>query len=763
VKNREDRHSVHSRKTKAQLIDELTALEESLESLDDSFVLYDSDDKIIFFNNHHKEFFPLDSVGLQHGASFREILEKRAFSGLIEDATGREKAWMTTRIAEHENPGEPVIQRFSGGRIFRLSERKTPSGNLVALRTEITDFVNAETSLQENKNRFRLLAEIGNDWFWQTNEKHQFISYLGYSLIRGLPDEGITGVTRWENASEQDLLDAAKWTEHKALLDAHKPFRNFEFELITDPPEWISVSGDPVFDDDGKFTGHQGTATIITRRKKTEILNERLVTAFDAVEEVVAVLDADERFVFCNKKFLEVNKDVLDSVAPGKTMEDHLRAMVDAGIAPAAPGEEEAWLVQRMERFRNPSAPFETFRKDGTWLQLREQRLSGGGTILLGTDITEMKKTQNALQRSDLRLRDFLDSTTDWLWEMGSDLKYTFVSEQGLAVTHLKPEEVIGRSRNELFSSDAERDSWYRHVEDLKAHRPFRDHRYTWLRGDGKVLYLSTSGRPFFDDDGNFLGYRGTGTDYTDQTMAEGAYKIAMLEAERANRAKSEFLATMSHEFRTPLNAILGFGQLLENEYFGPLGSEKYQEYVHDIQYSGTHMLALVNDVLDISAIEAGKRTFQPETINIDELLASCLRNVEKLAEDKGVSLSLEKAGDLAPFQADRRSMTQIFNNLLSNAVKFTDRGGFVNLGVVSDDKLTITVTDTGIGIPAEKLPMITEPFSQLETNPLLAQEGTGLGLSIVKSLIEALGGELVLESVFGEGTTISVSLPLKS
>ena len=269
MKNKEDRHSVHSRKTKAQLIDELTALEESLESLDDSFVLYDADDKIIFFNNHHKEFFPLDSVGLRRGASFREILEKRAFSGLIEDATGQEKAWMAKRIAQHENPGEPIIQRFSGGRIFRLSERKTPSGNLVALRTEITDFVNAETSLQENENRFRLLAEIGNDWFWQTNHKHQFISYLGYSTIQGLPDEGITGVTRWENASERDLQDTAKWAEHRALLDAHKPFRNFEFELITDPPEWISVSGDPVFDDDGKFTGHQGTATIITRRKKT--------------------------------------------------------------------------------------------------------------------------------------------------------------------------------------------------------------------------------------------------------------------------------------------------------------------------------------------------------------------------------------------------------------------------------------------------------------------------------------------------------------
>jgi len=249
--------------------------------------------------------------------------------------------------------------------------------------------------------------------------------------------------------------------------------------------------------------------------------------------------------------------------------------------------------------------------------------------------------------------------------------------------------------------------------------------------------------------------------DITERKHAEASLRTALVEAERANNAKSEFLATMSHEFRTPLNAILGFSEMMRAQYFGPLGSKNYNEYANDIYDSGEHMLELVNDVLDIAAIEAGKRSIVKEVITIDELLKSCIRNVEEAAEQKIINLSVDVAEDLPLLYADRRSTIQVIHNLLSNAIKFTPRDGKVSVSAsAADHEIVIKVMDSGIGISADHLPEITEPFIQADADPHYTQEGTGLGLSIVKSLVEAHDGTLNIESEIDKGTTVTVSLP---
>jgi len=294
----------------------------------------------------------------------------------------------------------------------------------------------------------------------------------------------------------------------------------------------------------------------------------------------------------------------------------------------------------------------------------------------------------------------------------------------------------------------------------MENHRPFRDFRYDFAKSDGSRLSVMINGAPVHDEDGRFLGYRGTGSDITEQTLAEESRDDALQKAQAANNAKSEFLATMSHEFRTPLNAILGFSDMLRGRYQVQVQSEKYREYAEAIHGSGEHMLELVNDILDISAIEAGQRPVVKTSIDVTGLIAACVEEIDATAGEKGVSVKIATPDDLPSLYADERSIRQIVLNLLSNAIKFTPYQGTISLSIGVDGPIMkLAVRDTGIGIPAELLPSVVEPFSQSNSNPHTAQEGFGLGLSIVKSLVDALGGDLTIESEVGVGTVVTVAL----
>lgn len=281
---------------------------------------------------------------------------------------------------------------------------------------------------------------------------------------------------------------------------------------------------------------------------------------------------------------------------------------------------------------------------------------------------------------------------------------------------------------------------------------------------DGKPHTLDIKKFPVHDRDGNITKVGSITVDLTELVKAEEAARNALGEAEKANRAKSQFIATMSHEFRTPLNAILGFSEMLRGEYFGPLGADNYRDYAKDIHDSGEHLLGLVNDILDIATIEAGKRTLQKEEFDIAELLCDCMRSVEGLASSRNIALVLHAADDVRPLNADRKAVAQIFLNILANAVKFTEEGGTIDISAGGDDDvLTVCVADTGVGISGDLLPRVTEAFAKGQSNPHVTESGTGLGLSIVKSLVEAHSGELVISSTAGIGTAVYVKLPYSS
>ena len=232
--------------------------------------------------------------------------------------------------------------------------------------------------------------------------------------------------------------------------------------------------------------------------------------------------------------------------------------------------------------------------------------------------------------------------------------------------------------------------------------------------------------------------------------------------AEAANKAKSRFLATMSHELRTPLNAILGFSEVMNNQIMGPLENPTYREYTQNIHSSGSHLLNLINEILDLSRIEAGRYELQENAVNTCNILDDCQSLLKLRAETKGLNLIEDYGAGLPHVWADERAVRQICLNLLSNAIKFTPRGGSVTLTahMADDGSQLIRFTDTGPGIPEDELPKVMESFGQGSLAHQTAEGGTGLGLPIVKSLIELHGGRFELESKPREGTVATIYLP---
>jgi two-component system cell cycle sensor histidine kinase PleC len=251
---------------------------------------------------------------------------------------------------------------------------------------------------------------------------------------------------------------------------------------------------------------------------------------------------------------------------------------------------------------------------------------------------------------------------------------------------------------------------------------------------------------------------RAESQEYRIKALAREAHEERQ-KAEEASRAKSTFLANMSHELRTPLNAVIGFSEIMARELFGALGNDQYKQYSQDIFDSGNHLLDLINDILDMAKIEAGKLTLAPRPLDPMVAIDQAVRLTKRRAEEKGLSIVTD-AENLPEIEADHRAVKQILLNLLSNAVKFTDKGAIMVHGRAGADSLTLRVIDTGCGIPPEHLPRLARPFEQVEQELTRNNSGTGLGLALTKSLAEMHGGKLAIQSEVGRGTIVTVTLP---
>jgi two-component system cell cycle sensor histidine kinase PleC len=426
---------------------------------------------------------------------------------------------------------------------------------------------------------------------------------------------------------------------------------------------------------------------------------------------------------------------------------------------------------------------------DGHWVWLRarcelvsQPREPGLHLIGIAVDITEQKNLVEKTVAADLRLRDAIETIPEAfvLWDADNRLVLCNSNFQEL---HDLPDEVItvGASyesvvaagqkpvvRNKLvtsgpaipgartFEAQLEDGRWL-HISERRT----KDGGYVSVGTD--ITALKTHEERLIDSEKRLMA---TVADLriSQQRSAELTEKYAeeKTRAEEANQAKSKFLANMSHELRTPLNAIIGFSEIMESNMFGPLGAEKYHEYCSDIHASGQYLLDVINDILDMSKIEAGRIRLDFEDLALDPLLGEAMRVVSARAQDKQLELVAHIAPDLR-LRADRRALKQIALNLLSNAVKFTPAGGRVTVrGRATYHCIVLGIADTGIGIGKEALARLGRPFEQVESQLTKSHQGSGLGLAIAKSLVDLHGGRMHIRSTLGKGTLVVVRLPFE-
>jgi PAS domain S-box-containing protein len=380
----------------------------------------------------------------------------------------------------------------------------------------------------------------------------------------------------------------------------------------------------------------------------------------------------------------------------------------------------------------------------------------------LEQDIAVRRQTEDALRQSEQRFRDYAETASDWFWETGPDHRFTYLSER-IAAFGINRPALIGHQRWDAAIDRAdEPEKWRRHFQILERREPFRDLIYKVRHEDGSVGFVATSGKPVFDTGGRFVGYRGGARDATAAVRADQALREAKELAEAASRAKSMFLANMSHELRTPLNAIIGMSEMIKTEMLGPVVNAQYRSYAGDIHTSGMHLLGIINEILDLAKIEAGRMELDESELDLGVVVGDVLRIVAPQAAANGLAVESKLAPHLPHLRADDQAIRRILFNLLSNAFKFTPRNGKVTVALrqAENADIELSVADTGIGIAAEDISKLMQPFVQLDNVYQRKYQGTGLGLALVRSLAQLHGGSISIESVPGRGTVVTVWLP---
>ena len=436
-------------------------------------------------------------------------------------------------------------------------------------------------------------------------------------------------------------------------------------------------------------------------------------------------------------------------------------------------------------------------RKDGSHFPaavsvtaLRDPQNAIIGYLLIGTDNTARKQVEEERTKLDQRLRDqqfytrsLIESNIDALMTTDPRGIITDVNKQTEALTGCTRDELIGAPFKSYFTDPDQAELG---INRVLTEGKVSNYELTARAREGALTVVSFNATTFHDRDRKLQGVFVAARDVTELKRFEQTRR-KIIELEDASRMKSEFLANMSHELRTPLNAIIGFSEVLKDGLLGELTSEQ-RGFIGDIFSSGQHLLSLINDILDLSKVEAGKMTLDLELMPVESLLVNSLSIIREKAASRRIRLDLRAVDGLGSIRADGRKLKQIVYNLLSNAVKFTVDGGKVSVraAVVPrrevgrlegswagrtfplaesgfEDFLKITVTDTGIGIAPEGLAHLFQPFSQIDSGLARRFEGTGLGLAMVKLLAELHGGLVAVESAVGEGSCFTVWLPLRA
>ena len=500
---------------------------------------------------------------------------------------------------------------------------------------------------------------------------------------------------------------------------------------------------------------YYAVARDITERKQAEVYYRDL---YENAPDMMAVVDlVTSNILECNQTLADVIGRSKEEITGNSFLELYAPESLEAAQQTSSS------FVQTGEVVRQERT---LLRADGSTIDVLLQATpmhDETGKIVASRstwrDVTKQKEAERALASQEALYRTLIEAAPQIIWVADADGQVALLNKAWREFSGLTDEESLGtRWAEALHPEDlpdvlAKWERAYTHGETYSGECRFR-------AKDGSYQTFIFIGAPVRDDSGKIINWVGINTNIADRVEAEIALQEAKDAAEYANRAKSEFLATMSHELRTPLNAIIGFSEILRDEILGTINDEQ-KDLVLDIHTSGNHLLAMINDILDLSKIEAGKMDLQLEHFSVKEAVMEVNTIVNALANKKQIQLTLEFDQDVS-IQADKIKFKQILYNLLSNAIKFTDEGGEVNTKFeVSRSALLGSVTDTGVGISAQDREKLFQPFTQLDASSTRSHSGTGLGLSLTNRLIQLHGGKIWVDSEINEGSTFSFTFPL--
>ena len=496
---------------------------------------------------------------------------------------------------------------------------------------------------------------------------------------------------------------------------------------------------------------------------------QRLRDAIDVIPVGFALYDRDARLVACNERQRDLYPGGQRHMVEGASFYDLVKIAALSGKIRDGVGNPGAWLERRLAAFRDPSRSFEITLTDGRIFEVVERRTADGGTVTVTNDVSatrareaELLKVGGELRQKNLILDVAMENMVIGLAMFDADTRLIMCNQSYLELYGLpeacgKPgtpmtEIMRASGRVEGLSEDEIKHSIETRLE-MAASRTELEN----LERLSSGLVIRRLHRPL-PGGGSVAIYE----DITTWTEAESALRAAKEEAEMASRSKSEFLANVSHELRTPLNAIIGFSEIIKAELFGPVTPDQYRVYASDIHDSGRHLLSLINDILDLSKVEAGKFEVADAEIEPPEVVSAALRLVRERARERKVRLVNNQPPGLPTLIADPRAVKQILINLLSNALKFTEEGGTVTIEVAldPDGALAFRVRDTGIGMDARDIEVALAPFGQVDSTLSRRYEGSGLGLPLSKRLTELHGGTLEVASEKGAGTCVTVRFP---
>ncbi|SEM24218.1 PAS domain S-box-containing protein [Syntrophus gentianae] len=683
---------------------------------------------------------------------------------------------------------------------------------LFLLRAERKIRAQAQAALSDSEERFRLIRDnLPGSYVYQfTSDRDGTPRFLylsaGVERLHGLNAEDVlrnADLLRSQTDPEQmPALKAAEAASRRNMTDftMEMHMRNADGQW-----RWIHVWSHPYKTSDGRVIW-DGVATDITERKEAEaaILAalQRLTDIIEFLPDATFVIDQDKRVVAWNRAC-----EVMTGVSKDKVL-----GLGDYAYAEPFFGERRPILIDLLDL---PEPQLETIYK---YVQRKGDKIyaesfipslnEGRGAHLWGVaaplfdkagfrcgaievirDVTEQHLTGQALRESERKYRELVELANSIILRFNSDGIVTFMNEFGLRFFGYSAEEILGRqligSIVPLTDSNG-RDLSHLMKQIYADPEAFEQNVNENLLRNGDRVLISWANKVVRNEQGEVAEILSIGTDVTELKRAEDRIRqlnkelqryteelehrvaertaelvVAKERAEAADRLKSAFLATMSHELRTPLNSIIGFTGIILQGLAGPLNPEQNKQ-LEMVRGSARHLLALINDVLDISKIEAGQLEVTCEPFDLRASIEKVADIVKPLAEKKELTLQLDLGSEVGTWVSDPRRIEQILINLLNNAIKFTDCGHIALAAKIEKDVLFLSVTDTGIGIKAEDLQNLFQPFRQIDTGLTRNYEGTGLGLAICRRLIELLGGRISIESQWGVGSTFTISLPVK-